>query len=99
MGTRFWVRLRLEFPSERKTLSPNGGTPSAPRALKPEFLAKVKAAYIRIVDDFFRTAFGQYLPGIDDIGAVGQAERFPYIVVGDQDADPTVGEVADQILN
>ena len=69
----------------------------AARALKAEFLAKVKAAYIRIVDDFFRTALGQYLPGIDDIGAVGQAKRFPHIVVGDQDADAAVGEVADQI--
>ena len=89
----------LNSLSERNTLSPNRAHPLAPRALKPEFLAKVKAAYIRIVDDLFRTALGQDLPGIDDIGAVGQAERFAHIVVGDQDADAAVGEVADQILN
>src|SRR4051794_23779301 len=71
----------------------------AGRALKSEFLAKVKAAYIRIVDDFFRTALGQDLPSIDDIGAVGQPQRFAHIVVGDQDADAAVGEVPDQILD
>src|SRR5882724_4749460 len=71
----------------------------ASRALKSEFLAKVKTAYIRIVDDFFRTSLGQDLPGINDIGPIGQAERFAHIVVGDQDADAPVGEVADQILN
>ena len=68
-------------------------------ALEAEFLAKVKAAYIRIVDDFFRTALGQDLPGIDDIGTVGQAERFAHIVIGDQDADAAIGEVADEILD
>src|SRR3954465_13541859 len=71
----------------------------AGRALKSEFLAKVKAAYIRIVDDFFRTALGQDLPSIDDIGAVGQPQRFAHIMVGDQDADAAVGEVPDEILN
>src|SRR6185503_5828795 len=71
----------------------------AGRALKSEFLAKVKAAYIRIVDDLFRTALRQYLPGIDDIGAVGQPQRFAHIVVSDQHADAAVGEVADEVLN
>src|SRR5438128_8402570 len=98
-GNRFWVRTHQRFLSERKTLSPNPPAPWALCALKPEFLAKVKAAYIRIVDDLFRTALGQDLPGIDDIGAVGQPERFAHIVVGDQDADAAVGEVADEVLN
>src|SRR6185312_2599761 len=71
----------------------------AGRALKSEFLAKVKAAYIRIVDDLFRTALRQYLPSIDDIGAVGQPQRFAHIVVSDQHADAAIGEVADQVLN
>ena len=68
-------------------------------ALKPEFLAKVKTAYIRIVDDLFRTAFGQDLPGIDDVGAVGQAERFPHIMVGNQHADApiAVGDIQDLV--
>src|SRR5262245_54483351 len=71
----------------------------AARALKPEFLAKVKTSYIGIVDNLFRTALGQDLPGVDDIGAIGQAERFAHIVVGNQDADAAIGEVAHQVLN
>src|ERR1700731_4294370 len=67
--------------------------------LKAEFLAKVKTANIRIVDDFVRTALGQDLPGIDEISAVGQPHRLPHIVVGDQDADAAIGEMAHQILN
>ena len=69
------------------------------KALKAEFLAKVKAPYIRIVDDLIRAALRQDFPGIDDIGAVGETERFPHIVVGDQDADAAIGEMADQILD
>src|SRR5437016_10149405 len=65
----------------------------AGRALKSEFLAKVKTAYIRIVNDLVRTALSQDFPGIDDIGAIGETERFAHIVVGDQDADAAVGEV------
>src|SRR5665647_3225503 len=71
---------------------------SRPR-LKAEFLAKVKTAYIRVIDDFIRTALGQDLTGIDDIGTVGQSERFPHIVVGDQHADAAIGEMAHKILN
>src|SRR5437016_602131 len=71
----------------------------AGRALKSEFLAKVKTAYIRIVNDLVRTALSQDFPGIDDIGAIGETQRFAHIVVGDQDADAAIGEVAHQILN
>src|SRR6185369_9566536 len=88
-----------EIPKLVQYLIAKPHAPMAPRALKPEFLAKVKAAYIRIVDDLFRTALSQDLPGIDDIGAVGQPQRFAHIVVGDQDADTAVGEVADQVLD
>src|SRR6185369_17288353 len=88
-----------EIPKLVQYLIAKPHAPMAPRALKPEFLAKVKTAYIRIVDNFFRTALGQDLPGIDDIGAVGQPQRFAHIVVGDQDADTAVGEVADQVLD
>src|SRR6185436_14417442 len=60
---------------------------------------KVKAAYIRIINDLLRTALGQNFPGIDDIGAVGQAERLAHIVVGDQNADAATGQVADEVLD
>src|SRR5665213_1093179 len=71
----------------------------AGHALKPEFLTKVKAPYIRIVDDLVRAALGQYLTGIDDIRAIGQSERFPYVVIGDQHTNTPIGEMADEILN
>ena len=43
------------------------------KGLEAEFLAKVKAAYIRVVDDLVRTAFCQDLAGIDPI-AVGDIQ-------------------------
>src|SRR4051812_37637744 len=67
--------------------------------LKPEFLAQIKSTYIRIVDDLVRTALGENLTGINNVGAVGEAESFADIVVGDQDADAAIGEMTDQILN
>src|SRR6266576_1903545 len=66
---------------------------------EPEFLAKVKAANVRVVDDLVRTAFRQNFPSIDNISAIGEAQRFPHIVVGDQDADAAIGEMADEVLN
>src|ERR1700738_3071079 len=97
-ASRLWVRLRSKLSNGarpyRQTAHPLPG-----HALKSEFLAKVKTAHIRIVNDFLRTALGQDLTGIDDIGAVGQSERFPHIVVGDEHADAAIGEMADEILN
>src|SRR5260221_292483 len=86
-------------PPSAPTLLESPGLTSAKKGLEAEFLAKVKTAYIRIVDDLVRTALCQDFSGIDDIGAIGQAERFTHIVVGDQDADAAIGEMADQILN
>jgi hypothetical protein len=71
--SRFRAGILRGFLNKRNILTPNRPRIRKAHALQPEFLAKVKAAYIRIVDDFFRTALGQDLPGIDDIGAVGQS--------------------------
>src|SRR3954453_12751901 len=67
--------------------------------LKPEFLAQIKSTYIRIVDDLIRTALGENLTGINNVGAIGEAESFADIVVCDQHADAAIGEMTDQILN
>src|SRR5882724_10708152 len=71
----------------------------AKKRLQAEFLSKVKTAYVGVADDVLRTALGQDLPSIDDIGAVRQSERFPDVVICDQHPDAAIGEVSDQILN
>jgi len=63
------------------------------------FFAQIEAADIRIVDDVLGCPFRQNLAGIDDVGAVGQAERLADIVVGDQYADTALRQVADQRLD
>ena len=67
--------------------------------LEAEFLAKVKPAYIGIINDLLRASLSQDFTGIDDIGAIGQAERLADIVVGDEHADAAVGEMADEVLD
>src|SRR5687767_5357958 len=66
---------------------------------KPEALAEIDAADIRVGDDLGRPAFRQNASGMDDVGAVDQAERFAHIVVGDEHADAPPGQVADERLD
>src|SRR5205823_4228700 len=67
--------------------------------LQPEFLAEIEPAHVGIGDDLLGAALGENLSSIDDIGAVGEAERLADIMVGDQDADAAIGEMAHQLLN
>src|SRR3954447_22395158 len=43
--------------------------------LHPEFFAEIQPADVRIADDLVRAALHQHLARIDDVGAVGEAER------------------------
>src|SRR5690606_30912234 len=81
------------------TLGSSRGQAFRDHVLKPELLAEIEPAHVGIADDVVRRAFGQYLAGIDDIGAVGQPQRFAHVVVGDQDADAAVGQMAHQVLD
>src|SRR4029077_1038515 len=64
-----------------------------------EFLAQIQPPDVGIVDDLVRRSLGQDLARVDDIGAVGEPQRFPHIMVGDQYADTAIGEMANEILD
>src|SRR6185312_11080327 len=58
-----------------------------------------KAAYLRAGHDVVGRALVKHLTSVDDVGAVDEAERLAHIVIGDQNADPQAGQVADQRLD
>src|SRR6266496_1434672 len=76
----------------------NSGGNSASR-LHSELFAEIQPADFRVVDDVLGIALAQHLTRIDDVGAVGQAERLANIVVGDEDADAAFFQVADKVLD
>ena len=62
-------------------------------------LAEIEAAHIGIGDDLVGASMRQHLAGMDDVGAVDQAERLAHIVVGDQHADAARGQVPHELLD
>src|SRR5579872_6583578 len=84
------------FASPKSRITKTGGREARS---EPEFLAEIKPSDIGIADDLVRGALGENFPRIDDVGAVGEAERLADIVIGDQDADAAIGEVPDEILD
>src|SRR5690606_33902850 len=74
------------------------GTASG-RPLHPELFAQIQTPDVWVVHDILRPPLHEHLARIDDVGAVGQAERLADIVVGDQDADAAVGKVTHQLLD
>src|SRR5258708_33540867 len=75
-----------------------GETPAVPAGLHTEFLAEIKATDVRVIHDVLGVALHQDLARKDDVGAISQAERLAYIVVGNQHADATLCQMTDQGL-
>src|SRR5262249_21059545 len=98
----YLLRTKLYTPTfggkliqcDRHARTTTGLTP-----LHAEFLAQVEPADVRVVDDIVSPALHQDLARVDDIGAVGEAERLAHIVVGDQHADAALGQMAHQRLD
>src|SRR6185312_7528735 len=67
--------------------------------LEPEFLAQIESAHIGVVDDVVGATLHQHFPRIDDVGAVGQAQRLAHVMIGDQHADAAIGEMPHQRLD
>src|SRR6187551_1523670 len=67
--------------------------------LELEALAQIETADVRIPDQIVRAAGEQHLATIDDAGAVDDIERLSDIMVGDEDADITFLQFADQVAN
>ncbi len=68
-------------------------------ASEREIVAEIEPAHVGVLDNFVRPAVGEHLPGMDDIGAIDQAERLADVMVGDQHADAAPGQVPDELLD
>jgi hypothetical protein len=56
-------------------------------ALHSEVLAEINPAHTFIIDYLGRLSSGKHFAGVDDGGAIADAQGFAHVVVGDQNAD------------
>src|SRR5512134_4087297 len=89
------IAARTDCPRYR--LANGSGLPGT--ALEAEMLSQVDLSYAFIINDFFRLAGSEHGAVVDDVGAIADAERFPHIVIGDQDTDPARLEEPDDLLD
>src|SRR5690606_15451528 len=59
----------------------------APRLLPAEGLAQVDALDIRVATERGRCSIAEDAAVVDDVGVVGDGQRFAYVVVGDKYSD------------
>ena len=50
-------------------------------------------------NDFFGRALSEHFAFVDDVGVIANAQRFTYVVVGDQNADAAVFQKTHDALN
>src|SRR5881296_3635686 len=67
--------------------------------LQPEIFAEINASYVFIINDLVRFAEGEHQSVVDDVGVVANPQRFPHVMVRDEDADAAFLEKADDFLN
>src|SRR5258705_10221000 len=78
----------------------NGGVVRGMRCpLQPEIFAEINASYVFIIDDLVGFAESEHQSVVDDVGVVANSQRFPHVVVRDEDADAAFLEKADDFLN
>src|SRR5258707_12354322 len=70
-----------------------------PRRLQAEVFSKIDFPHALIINDFVRFAVSQYRAVVDYIGAVANAKRLAYVVVGNQHPDFPRLEKSDDFLN
>ena len=74
----------------------SGGCSSGSKA---EILAQIDFSYSFIIDDFIRLPGRQHRALIDDVGVVADTQSFANVMVGDQYADPSLLQAADNLLD
>src|SRR6266567_1660223 len=67
--------------------------------LHPELFAEIQPPHFRVVDDVLSIALAQHFTRIDDVGAVRETKGLAHVVVGDENADAALFQVADEILD
>src|SRR5882762_1694278 len=76
-----------------------GGVSRDALSLQPEIFAEINASYVFIIDDLVGFAEGEHQSVVDDVGVVANPQRFPNVMVRDEDADAAFLEKADDFLN
>src|SRR5258708_39355356 len=67
--------------------------------LQPEIFAEINASYVFIIDDLIGFAEGEHQSAVDDVGVIANSQRFPNVMVRDEDPDAAFLEKADDFLN
>src|SRR6195256_6886674 len=67
--------------------------------LQLEVFADINASYVFIIDDLVGFSEGEHQSVVDDVGVVANPQRFPHVVVRDENADAAFLEKADDFLN
>jgi hypothetical protein len=75
------------------------GIAAPPILVQSELRAEVNPFDLLVGGEGGRGAAAKNRSVVDDISPVGNAQRFPHVVVGDEDADATVFEVKDDLLD
>src|SRR2546425_9187545 len=61
------------------------GGGSRRRPLQPEIFAEINASNVFIINDLVGFAEGEHQAVIDDVGVVANPQRFPHVMVRDED--------------
>src|SRR5687768_2411802 len=100
----FIVARRGRAPLTNSSFQPTwvllskGRVPFGPPS-EPEILPQVDLAHVGICKDLVRGSGGQHGALVDDVRAAANPECFPHVMVRDQHADASVGEVAGDALD
>src|SRR5262245_36071952 len=73
--------------------------PANVAGLQAEIFPQIKPPHFAAFDDLVGPALHENRAGVHDVSAIDEAERLAHIMIGDQDADAALLEVADQFLN
>lgn len=69
------------------------------RALDSEILAEIDPSCLWVVDQSLGSSFDENFASVDEVRAVGDAERFAHVMVGDKDGEVTLFEFANNLLH
>src|SRR5690606_23719367 len=71
----------------------------ATAGLQAEICTQVDVTYLLVGEDGIGVALGNDVAGADDVGGVADIQRLAHIVVGNQNADAALLEVANDVLD
>src|SRR5207247_6958442 len=66
--------------------------------IQAKMIAEINSPDLRIIAQFFRAALTEYFPTFQDVCAIGDAESFPDVMIGNQHANSQIREVPDDPL-